>query len=375
MSPLRTTIAAAVLTFVVAGCADDPGPVPGPGDAPAPRSVPTRSERPRPAYDFAAVDRLLSEAAPRLSGCALLLVKDGEIIYRRSFGGYRAEQIIPIASATKWLSGAVIMSLVDDGTLSLDDPVSKYLSSFTGPKAGITVRQLFSHTSGLPPEIPCRNDKGSSLARCAEQAARLPMRAAPGSEFRYGGVSMHVAGRVAEVASGMEWSDLFRTRIAEPAGLQHTDYFAYGVTANPRVAGDGRGTLDDYGRFLTMILNGGEIDGKRVLSEAAIAEMRRDQTAGAPIRYTIYQNFGHLNPALPRARYGIGVWREVVDDRTGEVVEISSQGALGFSPWIDFERNLAGVLAVRSSQTRIMPVYLRLKEAIRGIVPPDAAAP
>jgi CubicO group peptidase (beta-lactamase class C family) len=319
-------------------------------------------------YDFTAVDRILERAAPQLGGCALVLIKDGKVIYRKAFGRFAADKVVPVASASKWLSGAVLMSLVDEGQLRLDDPVSKYLPEFAGEKAGITVRHLFSHTSGLPAEARCRNDKRTTLEACASQLARLRLRAAPGAEFHYGGVSMHVGGRVAEIAGGKSWNELFAEKIAAPLGMAQTDFLAYGETANPRPEGDARSSADDYARFLQMILNRGEFNGKQVLSEASVAEMHRDQTNGARISYTIYEKHGDLDPALPGARYGIGVWREKMDEGSGELLEASSQGALGFSPWIDPKRNLAGVLSAHSSFSRVMPTYLALKEEIRRVV-------
>lgn len=329
------------------------------------------SESARRQYDFAAIDRLLERAVPRIGSCALLLIHDGRVVYKKAFGKYTEGQIVPIASASKWLSAAVILALADEGRLSLDDPVSKHLPNFTGEKAGITVRQLFSHTSGLPPDVPCRNDKSTTLEDCADRIAGLALRADPGTEFYYGGTSMHLGGRIAEVAGAKPWNDLFVEKIGAPVGMKATDFYAYGRTRNPRPEGDARSSLDDYGRFLLMILNRGTFEGRRVLSEKAVAEMQKDQTAGAHISYTIYKNHGGLNPDLPGARYGLGAWREVVDERTGELLEMSSQGALGFSPWIDLERNLAGVLLAQSSMSRVMPVYLELKKEVRRAVPPS----
>ena len=353
-----------------AGCSRRPTP-PGSNDAPPAPAAPAPAE----SYDFTALDRILERAAPRLGGYALVLVKDGRVVYRKAFGRFSADKVVPVASASKWLSGAVIMALVDEGRLRLDDPVSKYLPEFSGDKAGVTVRHLFAHTSGLPPEARCRNDKRTTLADCARELARLKLRAAPGEEFHYGGVSMHVGGRVAEVAGGKPWNDLFAEKIAAPLGMSKTDFFAYGPTDNPRPEGDARGSADDYARFLQMILGGGEFNGTRVLSEAAVAEMHRDQTGGARIGYTIYEKHAGLDPELPAARYGIGVWREKVGAGGGELLEASSQGALGFSPWIDPGRNLAGVLSTRSSFSRVMPTYLNLKEEIRRIVPAAESAP
>jgi len=323
-------------------------------------------------YDFTTLDRLLERAAPRLGGCALLLIKDDKVIYRKSFGRYAADKVVPIASASKWLSGALIMTLIDEGQLSLDDTVSKYLSEFGTDRSNITIRQLFAHTSGLPPEARCRNDKRTTLERCTSEIARMQLRAAPGDEFYYGGVSMHLGGRIAETVSGKSWNELFAEKIAAPLGMTQTDFSAYGPTDNPRPAGDARSTADDYGRFLQMILQRGNLNGKKILSATSVVEMHKDQTGGARIAYTIYEKHSALDPGLPLARYGIGVWRERMDQATQQLRELSSPGALGFSPWIDVERNLAGVLSAQSSFSRVLPVYLELKEEIRRIVQPTA---
>ncbi|HUE82113.1 MAG TPA: serine hydrolase domain-containing protein [Pyrinomonadaceae bacterium] len=308
------------------------------------------------------MDQLLRDALPSLGGGAALLLVDSErILYRKAFGNLKIDQVLPIASATKWLSGALILSLVDEGNLSLDDSVAQYMPDFTEQKAQITIRQLFAHTSGLPPEASCRNNRATSLEDCAKAIARLPLQAEPGATFHYGGVSMHVGGRVAEVATGKAWNDIFIEKIAGPLGMQQTDYHAYGATQNPRPAGDARSSLDEYGRFLQMLLNRGVFEGRRVLSREAVAEMLRDQTDGATLTYTIFHDKGHLDPDLPNARYGLGVWLEKHDSDTGEVLEASSPGALGAYPWLDLGNNIGGIILTRNTFSRSLPVYLKVK--------------
>jgi CubicO group peptidase (beta-lactamase class C family) len=333
---------------------------------PAPSSTASPATTPD-SFDFTSIDDLLAGIARKHGGCALVLVKDEKVIYRKGFGSHGPDRVIPIASASKWLAGALIMSLVDEGKLSLDDQVSKYLPEFTEAKSEITIRQLFAHTSGLPPEAGCRNNRRTTLEHCTNEIARVKLRAAPGEEFYYGGVSMHVGGRIAEIVGGKSWNELFVERIATPLGMSHSDFFAYGPTGNPRPAGDARSSVDEYARFLQMILQHGSFSGKRILSEASVLEMHKDHTGGARIAYTIYERHARLEQSLPLARYGVGMWREKAD-ASGELLEASSQGALGFSPWIDFERNLGGVLSVRGSFSRALPDYLALKEEIRRIV-------
>jgi CubicO group peptidase (beta-lactamase class C family) len=313
--------------------------------------------------DVSQIDRLLSDQGKQLGSFAVVIIQNDRIVYRKSFGNYRIDQVVPIASSSKWLAGALVMSLVDEGKLSLDAPVSKYLPEFTGDKAAITVRQLFAHTSGLPAEIGCRNNRQTTLEACAKQIAKANLTAQPGTEFFYGGVSMHAGGRVVEVVTGKSWNDAFVDRIAKPLGMTNTDFLAYGPTSNPRPAGDARSTLDDYAKFLQMILNGGAINGRRILSANAVEEMHRDQTRGSTIRYSIFWNKGHLDPALPSAGYGVGMWGEKTDAQSARILLASSPGALGSYPWIDFENKVAGVIFTRGTFSRTLPVYLRLRAA------------
>lgn len=321
-------------------------------------------------YDFTAVDRLLQDSILRLGrGAALVLVQDGKVIYRKAFGRYGADSVVPIASATKWYSGALLMTLVDAGKLSLDDTVGKFFPSVRGAKAGITVRQLFSHTSGVATDAPCLNREDVSLADCAESVLGLPLEFAPGTAFAYGGGSMQVAGRIAEIAGGMLWDTLFRRNIAEPLGMTGTHYDGLGQTINPRIAGGAASSADDYAKFVTMILQRGVYQGRRVLSVESVAEMQKDQTFGVPIIYTPYENYESIDSALRETRYGIGEWRESVDPESGALLEVSSQGAFGFSPWVDLSRDYAGVLSIETLLRGAMPTYLKLKELLHAIIP------
>ena len=304
-------------------------------------------------------------------GASIAIVQNGKVILRRHYGTFADETVVPIASASKWISAAVIMSVVDEGKLSLDDRVIKYIPSFSGDKSSITIRQLLSHTSGLPADSGlrssgCLSDRFTTLAACAGEIAAGPLIAAPGTEFNYGGLSMQVAGRVAEIVEAKPWEEIFQQRIARPLALTT---MTYGSSANPFIAGSVRSSLDDYVRFLQMILNRGVVNGRTILSAASVDEMQKDQTRGAAIGFTPYEKYGYLDAGLPSTRYGLGEWRERVD-ATGRAVEVSSQGAFGFSPWIDKERMLVGVLMLRSSLIQVMPVYLDLKQIVRTAIAP-----
>ncbi len=295
-------------------------------------------------HDFTAIDQEMQRCVAQVArrGANLSIGRRGELLLERSYGGFDVPTQVPIASATKWLSGAVIMALVDDGVLDLDAPVSQYLPEFTGLKGTMTVRQMFSHTSGLPGDDPVIGDDTITLAQAVSYiAANVPLRVAPGTDFFYGGVSMHVAGRVAEVVSGMGWNDLFAARIATPLGMTGTDYAGLGNGNNPRIAGGAQSTLRDYARFVEMLENGGVFRGRRVLSRQAVATMLHDQTGGVPVTSIPPGYDGEFRG------YGIGCWMERVDAQ-GASLEVVSPGAFGFTGFVDLERGTHGVFMVQS---------------------------
>jgi CubicO group peptidase (beta-lactamase class C family) len=322
---------------------------------PGPRA--TNASGPGPGYDLSPVTTLVQNAVTTtpLPGASLLLFKDGQVIYEQYFGGYSANTAVYIASATKWVSATVFMTLVDEGVVSLDDPVSMHLPAWTGQIGTITMRQLWSHTSGLPGDHACLGDLGITLDACVEQIRLGGLIAAPGSQFYYGGASMQVAGRVAEVAAGKPWSQLFQERIKTPLGLTTA---TYGLTNNPRIGGGVLANLDDYSRLLQMHHRLGSFNGQQVVSAGAVIEMQKDQTFGVPLAYT---------PHLDTRRYGLGVWRDLVDGQ-GAAEQLSSQGAFGFSPWLDMERGYFGVFLVQTQLANVYFLVSQIQVLVRGIL-------
>lgn len=312
-------------------------------------------------YDFSAVEAHIEQliATTPLNGASLLVAHRDQVIYQRAFGAYALDAQIGIASASKWIAGAVIASLIGDGTLHLDERASDYLMSCNGDKTDITLRQLLAHTSGLPHgESPCAGRALPTLAMCADEIAHHPLAAQPGSVFAYGESAFQVAGRVAEVATGRPWQELFRERLAAPLRMRMSDYGGRDGRGL-RVGSGMRSTLRDYGNFVRMIANGGVFDGARVLAPEIVALMHEDHTFGAPVTYS---------PNLfPGPGYGLGVWRDLADAR-GRVVQVSSPGASGFTPWVDFRRGLACVFLVRDSYRRMAEPVHALQRLVREVV-------
>lgn len=295
------------------------------------------------ATGYGDIDQVMNDSVPVAFGgkCYVVIHEDGKAVYAKGYGGYTGSTRQLIASCSKWLSAAVLMSLVDEGKIKLSDSVGKYLPVFTTyHKGSITIAQLFSHTSGFPGNSTQGYETNvlSTLALAADGIAKnVALLNPPGTSFYYGGVSMQVAGRICEVASGKDWKTLAAEKIFTPCGMTATDF---GLTANPQIGGGARSTPDDYIRFLDMLMNKGvTTDGKRVLSEAAVAAMEESQTTHAAIAYTPY-------PAAwlgTNDFYGIGNWRDVTGPG-GTLIENSSPGAFGSHPWINRGKKRTGFI-------------------------------
>lgn len=332
-------------------------------------------------YDFFAIDALLAQHAKDFNGIALIVSQDGEIIYDNGFEGLDTDSVIPIASASKWLSGGCLLSVIDDTTLSLDTQISEYLDNYYGKKGEITLRQLFSHTSGIPPSRGSGNkvfDKRITLEESVNIISDFDLIADPGTELWYGGFSMQVAGRIAEIAwlnqhnmnmtSGEAWMHLFNERIAKPLNMNHTDYHGLGETTNPRIAGSIQTSAKQYLNFLNMLLNKGRFNGKQILSEGSVSQMLMDQTRNATIMQSPWQDYDTLKPENSETRYGIGCWLEEMNTTTGQGLEISSHGAFGFGPWIDREQNVSGVFSVYHINQKTISTYFDVKRILNQIL-------
>ena len=317
------------------------------------------------------VNALVADSLRQIGGGATVLVlQDGEVLHHRSYGTFTPSTAVPTGSAAKWLSGGVVAALLSDGTLSLSDPLSEFFPGLAADKGAVTLRQLVSHTSGIRGNedggrAACLSDRATTLAACAEEILALPLAHTPGTAFDYGGNSMQVAARVAEIAAGQPWVELFDQRIAAPLGLRSTGYVS---DTNPAVAGAMITTADDYGVFLQMVLDGGVVEGERVLSADAVDAILADQTGGAAVASSFFDRYAGY-PGLPptEAVYGIGAWRE----RTapdGSLLDASSPGAFGLVPWIDVERRVAGVLLVRDRLDDVMGTYIEIKRLVRDAV-------
>jgi D-alanyl-D-alanine-carboxypeptidase/D-alanyl-D-alanine-endopeptidase len=320
---------------------------------------------PLPSQPLAEVDSLLAQALPQDGGGVLRVAQGSQVLFEKAYGGYRLDDAIPIAAGTQLLSVVVLLHLVDAQQLALDGPVSTVLHDWPQDKAAITLRMLLANTSGLPPTADCLNDRSTTLEACVKAIAAAPLRKEPGAAVLYGGTGFQVAGRMAEVATGKSWAELFRMHLTTPLGLRAT---GFGRTANPRVAGGAQSTAGEYGKVLELLLQGGEANGVRLLSPASVEAMFQDQSRGAPLVLSPYA----LVTGREASRPGLGLWLDRTD---GHNLEALCQGTFGFTAWMDRERHLGGVLLVRSDFRRVAPLEQQLRALFRSAIPAKTTTP
>jgi CubicO group peptidase (beta-lactamase class C family) len=300
--------------------------------------------------EFAPVDAAMRARLRGQTGGAVLIGPDDTTLHRRTFGRFRPSTRFRVASASKWLTAATLLSLVDDGHLALDDPVARFLPEFGGDKASVTVRTLLAHTSGLT-DPGCVGDPTTSLTDCTRRIASSPMQNPPGVAFRYSEVGYEVVARVIEVEAGATFERAFEDRIGTPTGMSATKFEQVSGPhdANPDPASAAVSTLDDWQRYLEMVLHLGVAGGRRVLSASSVLDIERDQVAGLDTRSDAAVQITRI------PTYGLGVWRDVVD-ATDQAVIVSGNGGLGFYPWVDRAHDTYGVVAVdddRSSEVAV----------------------
>ncbi len=198
------------------------------------------------AQRFAAVDAIVQEAIAKrqIPGAVIVVGHDGRIVYRKAFGQRKVtrprepmtlDTVFDIASLTKTFTAVCVMQLVEQGKLRLDDPVAKYIPEFAANgKQEITVRQLLTHFSGLPPDLDLKKawqGKDEALRRAFDVQPQYP----PGTRFVYSDINGIVLGALVERVSGMTLDKYFELHVAQPLGLANTRFLPP-ASWKPRIA-------------------------------------------------------------------------------------------------------------------------------------------
>lgn len=260
-------------------------------------------------------------------------------VFDRAHGTFTSDTRMAIASASKLVAGLVIFDVIRQGHLTLDSTTGQVLG-WTGEVAGINLRHLLSFTSGLPKEAACTLIAATTTAACADRIASSSLVAPPGTLFEYGSTHLHVAARMAEIATGKTWAQLYDESLRLPLGLSleaicYTRPRQAEGTTNPLIAGGMRASMNDYRGFLALAFHKGSAGGVTVGTPALFDEQAREPFPGVAIGST----------PLSDHRYGLASW--LLCDTPGEgCAALASPGAFGFTPWFDRDAGYYAILGM-----------------------------
>jgi methyl acetate hydrolase len=352
----------------------------------------------------ALIDRPLREAVERkdVPGIVALVTDRKGVIYQGTFGvadvsssrPLTPDALFRIASMTKAITSAAAMQLIEQGKLALDDPAEKYLPELAklpvfdsfDAKTGdyrvhptSTVRHVFTHTSGLGYPFTSATLRDFK-PRAGENYPVGPLLFEPGEKWLYG-TSTDMVGRLVEKISGQKLEDYFHQHIFTPLKMNDTSYNVPQDKAQRLVAGQQRdgdrmdgaivkqavqpgltiaqpigggglaSTASDYGRFVRMLLNGGELDGARVLKPETVVLMGQNHIGAVPVpaqksELPRSRDFSFI--ADGRDKWGLG-FLITADHVTGK----RSAGSLSWGGinntyfWVDPSRGIAGVILMQ----------------------------
>lgn len=338
-----------------------------------------------------------------VAGFVAGIARHGKIVYLQSAGWQDIENQVPmqdnamfqIRSMSKPIASLAVMQLIEQGRLNLSDSVSRYIPSFAEmevfddpsdfsssthkPDREVTVEDLLLHIGGLSHRDRALyqsrqvRSRADTLEQLVEKVAAVPLVSEPGTQWNYS-ISTTVLGRLVEVVTGQAFDDYLQQHVLAPLQMSDTGFYVPAqklsqltqiyrindgalqrepemdvpITSNPPLKEGAAGmvsTVPDYLRFLQAVLNGGELDGARVLSAEGVQQMTTNQLPASVLPIS-------LNPPTAMADLGWGYGFSVVIDgsKSGFMRnngEFGWNGSLGTFSWADPSTGLSAVLMLQ----------------------------
>ncbi|MEO8614310.1 MAG: serine hydrolase domain-containing protein [Luteolibacter sp.] len=305
--------------------------------------------------------------AKEISGSVTVVADANKILHLSATGLADVEKNQPmvvdsifwIASMSKPITATAVMMMQEEGKLSVDDPVSKYLPEFTGDKAGITLKQCLTHSSGLSDLKTDETKDVATLKELIPLIAAKPLVFPPGSKWSYCQTGINTVARVVELVSGRTFPEFLDERLFKPLDMKDTTFYpseaqVARIASSYKRTDDGKlekaaitflgaksltdknryplangglfSTAADYTRFARMILRGGELDGKRYVKPETVKQMTTVQSGDLAAGF------------VPGSAWGLG-W-SIVREPQGITAPLSPGsfghgGLFGTHAWID----------------------------------------
>jgi CubicO group peptidase (beta-lactamase class C family) len=314
-----------------------------------------------------AVDELVQQhQAAFTNNLVVIVYKDGKLTYlKEASKEFKKETAIPIGEASKWFTAALVMTFVDEGKLSLDDKVTDYIPIYEKySKAYITIRDCLAQTTGIEGDVKkmqklLQKKKFASLEEEVNYfASNNDILNNPGKDFYDGSVGYAIAGRVCEViAKRKTFDQLIKDRLFKPLMMKKTSFAAETGAINP--SSGAVSTAIDYINFLSLFLNKGTVNGKKILSEASIAELLKIRTSPGMIKYA--------PPGAAGLNYAFGAWASAEDGK-GSATSLFAPGE-NIWPVLDLCRGYAAVVFGQSKQEQKPELFKGFQAAFDEAMP------
>ena len=353
--------------------------------------------------------------AGEISGAVTLVAGRGRIVHFEAHGLMDIESkrpmekgaIFRIASMSKPITGVAVMMMMEEGKLRLSDPVSRFLPEFKETKVAVprgrpggfyvvpaarelTIRDLLTHTNGLmtggigSKAGPPRPAAGDTLATYIPRLAAVPLDFQPGAQWAYSGYAgPDTLSRIVEIVSGQPYDEFLRKRLFEPLWMKDTFFYPpddrrprlvtlYSKSPNGLVRAENQdgfslktyfsgggglmSTAEDYLQFAQMLINGGELNGRRLLSPRTVDLMASNHVGDM------------FNGKLGRPAHGMGygLLVGIVEDSVAAGLRVSNgsfgwDGAFGTQTWIDPKEKMVTIVMI---QTQVVPVQRDFDNAV-----------
>jgi len=330
--------------------------------------------------------------AQDISGAVTVVVSKDKVLALNTIGladiatkrPMKPDTLFWVASMTKPFTAVSILMLQDEGKLSVNDPVEKFIPEFaalktpSGKSAHLTIEQMLTHTSGLGEGDSAAIKKAHTLRDLMPIYLASPMQYEPGERWKYTQSGINTAARIVEVVSALSFDEFVRKRLLKPLGMKNTTFYPnarqrereaipyvkdkqtgrltpkpfpadFGNMGQPPFGNGGLfSTGPDYARFCQMLLNGGTFHGRTYLSPAAFKDLTTVHTGELKTGFLQLEQYGSHG-----MNYGWGIGVAILKTPHPGVAEMLSPGtfghggAWGTQAWIDPVRGLAYILMVQ----------------------------
>ncbi|MCR6719929.1 MAG: beta-lactamase family protein [Chitinophagaceae bacterium] len=312
--------------------------------------------------DWSAVDNFLQTKQKELGKDFVLAIwkKGDTVVYKKETGQFNSKTQAPVSYVSQLFTSALVLKLVDEGLVTMDDKVSTYIPEFGRyAKNYITLRTCLSHTTGVsqPEKFMNKGNRwkpNSSLEEEVNIYARKEIRRNPTEDFWYGNMGMNTAGRVLEVASKKRFDVLIKQKLFTPLTMRRTSFTTPdGSPVEPSASAVT--TVDDYMKFIAMLLNNGSYGGKQILSEESVDLLRQ---------VVARKDIMKFRPDVMKPfDYALGAW--VLEEKDNKAGVIACPGWEGAFTVINWEKGYGFIIVPKEKlDNEKTELYLQLNDLI-----------